>query len=105
MAQESVAYFASNFCHEFAHACKEDLWWSEWRNLFRIRSEEWCHQRVCVEVATEIKLGAVLPAIPDGAHGKDHLAHTCSRVAPLHRETLCDVWLNLATKAHHEATL
>ena len=63
------------------------------------------HERVRVEVALEVELGAVVPAVPDGPDGEDHLAHARRGVRPLHREPLGDVGLDLAAEAEHEPAL
>ena len=71
----------------------------------RARVEERRHQRVRVEVAAEVELRAVVPAVPDGADGEDHLPHARRRVAPRHREALGDVRLDLAAEAEDEPAL
>ena len=100
VAEEAVGHLAGDLGHQLADAGEEHL-----RVAVRVRArvEERRHQRVGVEVAAEVELGAVVPAVPDGADGQDHLAHAGRRVRPRHREALGDVRLDLRAEAEHEA--
>ena len=71
----------------------------------RAGAEERRHQRVRVEVAAEVELGAVVPRRPDRAHREDVLAHACRRVRPRHREPPLDVRLDLRPEAEEEPAL
>ena len=105
MADEPVAHFAGHFGHHLANAGKEDLGHTKARQIGTVRCEERGHQRVRVEIATERQGSAVLPRVPDGPNGQDHLAHTRGRMAPFLAEPLGDVRLDLAAEAEHEAAL
>jgi hypothetical protein len=102
VGQESVADLTRDLGHLLADGGEEHLGRTE-----RIGAgiEERRHQRVGVEVAAEVELGAVVPAVPDGAHGEDELAHASGGVGPRHAEALLDVGLDLAAEAEHEPTL
>jgi hypothetical protein len=63
------------------------------------------HQGVGVELAAELERLALVPAIPDGAHREDELAHARGRLAPGHAEALGDVGTDLGAEAQDEAPL
>ena len=101
VAEEPVARLAGHLGHALAHPGQEDL-----GVAVRVgaRVEERRHQGVGVEVAAEVERGAVVPAVPDGADGEDHLAHARRRRRPLHGEALGDVRLDLGAEAEDEPT-
>ena len=72
-----VAGFTGHLGHEFSDRRQHDL---RVPVLVGPGVEERGHQRVGVEVAPEVELGPVGPAIPDGPDGEQHLAHPRSRV-------------------------
>jgi hypothetical protein len=57
---------------------------------------------VAVELAAEGERRAVQPGVPDRPDGEDHLAHSRRGTAPLHREALGDVRLDLAAESEDE---
>ncbi len=105
MAEEAVAHLACDLRHQLADSREEDLRQAEVTEFLRVGREERGHQCVLVELATELQRRAVLPGVPDRTDGLDHLAHPGCRVAPLHREALGDVRLDLAAQPEHEAAL
>ena len=68
---KAVAELAREPCDVGIHAGDEDRYLGV---LDRTRAEERRHQRVLVELALEIELRAVLPAVPDRAQRENNLA-------------------------------
>ena len=100
--EHAVAHFAAHLGHLLADRREKHL-----GRTVRVRAgvEKRRHQRVGIELAAELELGAVVPAVPDGAHGQHVLAHAGRGVRPRHRETLLDVGFDLGAKAEQEAAL
>ena len=66
------------------------------------RGEHRRHQGVLVELAAEVKPGAVLPAGPDGLKRQHEFAHPGGRLGPGHAEPPLDVGLDLGAEAEDE---
>ncbi|MEJ7584616.1 MAG: hypothetical protein WKF43_11150 [Acidimicrobiales bacterium] len=92
MAEEAVGHLSGHLGHLLAHASQEDG-----RVAVGVRSwvEERGHERVLVEVADEVEIGVVVPAVPDRPDGEDHLPHPGRGVIPCHAESAHNVWLDL----------
>ena len=105
VADEPVADLTGHFRHQLTDTGEEDLRHAEPSQLGSLRREERGHQRMRVEVAAEGQRRAVLPRVPDGPDGQDHLPHAGRRVAPLHAEPLGDVRFDLTAETEHETTL
>ena len=105
VADEAVADLAGGASHEFTDAGEPDVRAAEVAKVALIGREERGHQGVGVELAAELQRFAVLPRVPDGADGRDHLFRPGCGLAPFHGEPLGDVWLDLGAEAEVEAAL
>ena len=105
VADEAVADLTGGASHEFADAGEPDVRAAEVAEVALVGREERGHQGVGVELAAELQRFAVLPGVPDGADGRDHLFRPGCGLAPFHGESLGDVGLDLGAEAKVEATL
>jgi hypothetical protein len=96
---EAVAELAREPRDVGIHARDEDR---HLRMLDRTGTEERRHQRVLVELALEVELGAVLPAVPDRSQSEDDLAELFTGRLPLDAEASLVVPLDLRAKAEDE---
>src|SRR5438034_5714750 len=71
--------------------------------LDRPGAEEGSHEGELIELAEEVQLGVVLPAVPDRPQGQDHLAQPLDRRDPLHAEAALVVTFDLGAQTQNEA--
>ena len=100
MHVHAVAELSRHPAHVGVHRRDHD---GNLRMLDRPGIEEGRHDVEGVELALEVELGAVLPAVPDGADGPHRLGHLGPRRLELDGESPLVVRLDLAAQPEEEA--
>src|SRR6267143_5299035 len=96
---QAVADLAGHAAHRRVHARDEH---GHARMLDGAGVEERRHEVEAEELALEVELRPVLPAVPDRAQGQDHLAHFLLGRLEVHREATLVVALHLRAEPEDE---